>query len=111
MNRYVVGVSLLLALMAGCSEKKESTALQQLPLDLAANEAFDPLARHVVGELPRRMLHDVRRDALERPGETAVERDGTQGLGLTFVIVRSRKAFLAVETGQLQQAPARPRSA
>lgn len=38
MYRYIVGISLLLVLLAGCSEKKESTALQQLPLDLAAGK-------------------------------------------------------------------------
>jgi len=40
MNKYVVGVSLLLALLAGCSEKKEPNALQQLPLDIVAGKAL-----------------------------------------------------------------------
>ncbi len=40
MYRYVVGLSLLLALLAGCSEKKESNALQQLPLDLEAGKVL-----------------------------------------------------------------------
>ena len=38
MNNYVVGISLLLALLAGCSEKKEPNALQQLPPNIATGK-------------------------------------------------------------------------
>ena len=38
MKNYVVAISLLLVLLAGCSEKQESSALQQLPLDLQAGK-------------------------------------------------------------------------
>lgn len=40
MKKYVVGISLLLALLAGCSEKQEPNALQQLPLDLEAGKSL-----------------------------------------------------------------------
>ena len=40
MNIYVAGISLLLALLAGCSEKQEPNALQKLPLDLEAGKAL-----------------------------------------------------------------------
>ncbi len=40
MKKYVIGISLAVALLAGCSEKQEPTALQQLPLDLEAGKAI-----------------------------------------------------------------------
>ena len=38
MNKYVAGISLLLVLLAGCSDKQEQKNLQQLPLDLASGK-------------------------------------------------------------------------
>ena len=40
MNKYVAGISLLLALLAGCSEKQESGALSQLPPDIEAGKTL-----------------------------------------------------------------------
>lgn len=38
MNKYVAGISLLLALLAGCSEKQESGATSKSPPDIAAGK-------------------------------------------------------------------------
>src|SRR3990172_1033827 len=40
MKKYIVGISLLLALLAGCSEKQDPNALQQLPRDIEAGKAL-----------------------------------------------------------------------
>ncbi|MFZ3018711.1 MAG: c-type cytochrome [Gallionella sp.] len=40
MNKYVAGISLLLALLAGCSEKQESGATSESPPDIAAGKAL-----------------------------------------------------------------------
>ena len=40
MNKYFIGISLLLALLTGCSEKKESNAQQQLPIDIAGGKTL-----------------------------------------------------------------------
>src|SRR5262249_11526421 len=38
----------------------------------AADEALDLVARDVVGDLPRRVLHEVRRHAEQRPADAAI---------------------------------------
>src|SRR4029077_16420474 len=48
----------------------------------AAQEALDLLPREVVGELARRMLHQIRRDAGERTADAAVARDPAAAYGV-----------------------------
>lgn len=40
MNKYLVGITFLLALLAGCSDKQGSSAQQQLPVDIAGGKAL-----------------------------------------------------------------------
>lgn len=40
MNKYFIGISLLLAMLAGCSEKQEPAALQKLPLNVEAGKTL-----------------------------------------------------------------------
>src|SRR5262249_21183721 len=46
-----------------------------LPLDLAAQEALDLVLREVVGELTRRVLHQIGGDAVDRPADSSVTCD------------------------------------
>src|SRR5690606_3386260 len=51
-------------------------------VDFSADELLDEIARQIVGDLGRRMLHEIRRDAAERSCDAAITRQPTAANGV-----------------------------
>src|SRR5439155_11423189 len=81
-----------------------------LALDLGAEEALDLLLRQVVGELPGRMLHEIGRDAQQRPADPAIARDAAAPDGVDDAAggigaVLDREAQLELDRRVAETAP------
>src|SRR5207245_7248755 len=60
-----------------------------LALDLPAEEVLDPFLREIVGQLPRRMLHEVCRNAVEGAADAPIARHAAAADGVDHATGRA----------------------
>src|SRR5438046_226254 len=96
--------------MSSAPARSVSRPAARLALDLPAEEVLDPFLREIVGQLPRRMLHEVCRNAIEGAADAPIARHAAAADGVDHATGRvgavlDRQSHLELDRRVREPAP------